>query len=271
MIYIEKDLSYFAQIKQLYMKLSIYLFLSFFVSAISLQAQDASYYFKPIPKEKNFGSIHLSFGPSLALGDFGSFSFDNPNSGYVDVGFNGSVSYQSPSLGPIGVILRGLGAIHPIDKTRFQIELEDTYKLLQDSQGIISSLSTGSWSHYGGLGGLYLSIPAGNARIELKGLGGIMVHEAADIQYTILNGGNTLTFRRIPNSISSLTWQGEAGFRYQMRGSGTVGISTSYLQSSLINPYSDILAFNGQSSGRIENVSMDVSAIGLQFSLGFKF
>lgn len=253
------------------MKPVILLILISFVSMSNLNAQEASYYFKPIPKEKIFGSIQLSFGPSLALGNFGSFSFDNPNSGYVDVGFNGSLSYQSPSLGPIGVILRGLGAIHPIDKTRFQIELDDTYKLLQDSQGIVSSLSTGSWSHYGGLGGLYLSIPAGNAHIEVKGLGGILVHEAADIQYTILNGENTLTFRRIPSSESALTWQAEAGFRYQMRGSGTVGISTSYLHSSLGNPYRDVLAINGQASGLVENVDMDLSAIGLQFSLGFRF
>jgi len=241
------------------------------VSSIEIHAQDASYYFKPIPKDRSFGSIHIAFGPSLAVSDFGSHSFEHPSAGYADVGFNGSVSYQSPTLGSLGIIVRGLGAIHPIDKTRFQIELEDHYSLLQNNEGIVSSLSTGSWSHYGGMGGLNISIPAGNAKIEFKGLGGILIHEAADIQYTILRGSNTITFRRIPNSVSTLSWQGEAGFRYEMRGSGTVGISTSYLHAALSNPYRDVLALNGQASDMVNNVEMNISAITLQFSLGFRF
>lgn len=187
------------------MKTTVIFTLICIASYSNLHAQDQNYYFKPIPKEKNLGSIYLSFGPSLGLSDFGSYSFDNPSAGFADIGFNGSISYQSPTLGPVGIIIRGLGAIHPIDKTRFQIELEDNNDFFADTQGIISSLSTGSWSHYGGLGGLFLSIPAGNSRIELKGLGGILIHEAADIQYTILDNANTITFSRIPNSLSTLT------------------------------------------------------------------
>ena len=253
------------------MKTTVIFTLICIASYSNLNAQDQNYYFKPIPKEKNLGSIYLSFGPSLGLSDFGSYSFDNPSAGFADIGFNGSISYQSPTLGPVGIIIRGLGAIHPIDKTRFQIELEDNNDFFADTQGIISSLSTGSWSHYGGLGGLFLSIPAGNSRIELKGLGGILIHEAADIQYTILDNANTITFSRIPNSLSTLTWQGEAGFKYQMRGSGTVGISTSYLHSSLNNPYTDILALNGQPLDKMNSVEIELSAVALLFNLGFRF
>ncbi len=102
-------------------------------------------------------------------------------------------------------------------------------------------------------------------------MGGILVHEAADIQYTILDNANTITFSRIPNSLSTLTWQGEAGFKYQMRGSGTVGISTSYLHSSLNNPYTDVLALNGQPLDEMNSVEIELSAVALLFNLGFRF
>ncbi len=212
----------------------VILFLATF--AHNANGQDASYYFRPVPEPKDFGTILFSFGPTKASGDLGKTDYRNGQSGFVEVGFSGSVSYQSPSFGGFGFIVRGIGVINPVDKGMLRVALED--QLLDGSTNItsISNADMGTWSHLGGLAGINLSLPADRLTFEVRALGGIVKHTRPDFSfdYTAVspeaqpfNGRLSI----VGNSATALAMQLEAGFRYKFSTGAALGITAGYLSS----------------------------------------
>jgi hypothetical protein len=200
------------------------------------RGQDASYYFRPVPEPKDFGTILFSFGPTKASGDLGKTDYRNGQSGFVEVGFSGSVSYLSPSFGGFGFVVRGIGVVNPVDKGMLRVALED--QLLDGSTNItsISNADMGTWSHFGGLAGVNLSLPADRLTFEVRALGGIVKHTRPDFSfdYTAVtpeaqpfNGRLSL----VGNSAAALAMQLEAGFRYKFSTGAALGITAGYLSS----------------------------------------
>jgi hypothetical protein len=199
-------------------------------------AQDASYYFRPVPEPKDFGAILFGFGPTKASGELGETTYRNGQSGFVEVGFSGSVSYLSPSFGGFGFVVRGLGVVNPVDKGMLRVALED--QLLDGSSNItsISNAEMGTWSHLGGLGGLNLSLPADRLTFEVRALGGVMKHTRPDLSfdYTAVSPEDTPFNGRLSvtgNSATALALQFEAGFRYKFSTGAALGITAGYLSS----------------------------------------
>ncbi len=217
---------------------------SFFVIAIiglvlpmqSVFSQDASYYFRPVPEPKDFGAILFAFGPTKASGELGKTDYRDGQSGFVEVGFSGSVSYLSPSFGGFGFIVRGIGVVNPVDKGMLRVALED--QLLNGSSNItsISNAEMGTWSHLGGLGGVNLSLPADRLTFEVRALGGIVKHTRPDLSfdYTAVSPEEAPISGRLSvvgNSATALAMQIEAGFRYKFSTGAALGISAGYLSS----------------------------------------
>jgi hypothetical protein len=199
-------------------------------------AQDASYYFRPVPEPKDFGTILFSFGPTKASGELGETNYRNGQSGFVEVGFSGSVSYLSPSFGGFGFIVRGLGIVNPVDKGMLRVALED--QLLDGSSNItsISNAEMGAWSHLGGLGGVNLSLPADRLTFEVRALGGILKHSRPDLSfdYTAVSENAQPFSGRLSvvgNSATALALQFEAGFRYKFSTGAALGVTAGYLSS----------------------------------------
>lgn len=198
-------------------------------------AQDASYYFRPVPEPRDFGTILFGFGPTKASGELGETNYNNGQSGFVEVGFSGSVSYLSPSFGGFGFIVRGLGVVNPVDKGMLRVALED--QLLDGSTNFtsISNADMGTWSHLGGLGGVNLSLPADRLTFEIRALAGVLKHTRPDFMfdYTAVAGDEPISGRVsiAGNSATALAMQFEGGFRYRFSTGAALGVSAGYLGS----------------------------------------
>lgn len=203
--------------------------------AAPLSAQDASYYFRPVPEPRDFGTILFGFGPTKASGELGETNYNNGQSGFVEVGFSGSVSYLSPSYGGFGFIVRGLGVVNPVDKGMLRVALED--QLLDGSTNFtsISNADMGTWSHLGGLGGVNLSLPADRLTFEIRALAGVLKHTRPDFMfdYTAVAGDEPISGRVsiAGNSATALAMQFEGGFRYRFSTGAALGVSAGYLGS----------------------------------------
>jgi hypothetical protein len=199
-------------------------------------AQDASYYFRPVPEPKDYGTILFAFGPTKASGELGKTTYRNGQSGYVEVGFSGSISYLSPSYGGFGFIIRGLGIVNPVDKGMLRVALED--QLLDGSTNITSIANTemGTWSHLGGLAGVNLSLPADRLTFEMRALTGVVKHTRPDFSfdYTAVSPENNAIDGRLSivgNSATAMAIQVEGGFRYKFSTGAALGITAGYLSS----------------------------------------
>ena len=210
--------------------------LLFAIAAPSI-AQDASFYFRPVPEPRDFGTVLFAFGPTKASGELGETTYLNGQSGYVEVGFSGSLSYLSPSFGGFGFIVRGLGVVNPVDKGMLRVALED--QLLNGSSNVtsISNADMGTWSHLGGLGGVNLSLPADRLTFEIRALVGILKHTRPDLSfdYTAVSPENTPISGRLSvvgNNATAFAFQFEAGFRYKFSTGAALGITAGYLSST---------------------------------------
>jgi len=214
--------------------LLIILFLATFAHIAN--GQDASYYFRPVPEPKDFGTVIFAFGPTKASGELGLTDYRNGQSGFVEVGFSGSVSYLSRSFGSLGFVVRGIGVINPVDKGMLRVALED--QLLDGSSTItsISDADMGTWSHIGGLAGINLSLPADRLTFEIRALGGVLKHSRPDFSfdYTAISPTNEPIGGRLSisgNSSTAMAVQFEGGFRYRFSTGAALGVSAGYLSS----------------------------------------
>jgi len=240
-------------------------------------AQDASYYFKPVPEPKDYGTILISLGPTKAVGDFASSDFIMPGSGFVEMGFSGSISYLTPSLGGIGFIARGVGALSPVDNGMLRIALEDQLLGDQSTFTSVSNVNMDAWTHFGGLGGLNLSLPSDRLTLELRGLAGYMAHTRPDLKFnfTAAQTGNSESYTRSGETASAFAWQAEAGFRYDFRKGAALGITLGYLSSSpemTVNQFvTTTFATNSQlppASSFKQNISLLYLNFGIGVNLG---
>ncbi len=216
--------------------LSVIAIIGFVFPMQTVYSQDASYYFRPVPEPKDFGAVLFAFGPTKASGELGETDYRNGQSGFVEVGFSGSVSYLSPSFGGFGFIVRGIGVVNPVDKGMLRVALED--QLLNGSSNFtsISNADMGTWTHLGGLGGVNLTLPADRLIVEVRVLGGVMKHTRPDFSFdytavspeqTPINGQVSV----VGNSATAFAMQIEAGFRYTFSTGAALGISAGYLSS----------------------------------------
>jgi hypothetical protein len=209
-----------------------------FLATIAQNAngQDASYYFRPVPEPKDFGTVIFAIGPTKASGELGLTDYRNGQSGFVEVGFSGSVNYLSRSFGSLGFVVRGIGVINPVDKGMLRVALED--QLLDGSSNItsISNAEMGSWSHIGGLAGVNLSLPADRLTFEIRALGGVLKHSRPNFSfdYTAISARNEPIGGRLSisgNSSTAMAVQFESGFRYKFSTGAALGVSAGYLSS----------------------------------------
>lgn len=245
-------------------------------------AQDESYYFRPVPDPKDFGTILFSVGPTKSIGDMASYKSSNLASGNTEVGFSGSVTYLSPTLGNIGFIVRGVAAINPIDKGILRVSLEDELRASGGSSSLttysVNNLQSGNWSHLGGFGGINLSIPSDRITFEARFLGGYMMHERPSLSYEIytttsvpLAGESnaftatqeTSPYKREASKASALAIQAEIGFRYDFRKGTALGVSLGYLTSK---PEMEDISTRNNVGG--VTYSQPINMLYLQFGLG---
>lgn len=241
-------------------------------------AQDASYYFKPVPEPKDYGTILFSFGPTKAVGDFASTDYMRQESGFVEMGFSGTISYLSPTIGGIGFIVRGVAAVSPVDNGMLRVALEDQLLGSQTPITSISNAGMDAWTHIGGLGGLNLSLPSDRLTLEIRGLAGYMSHMRPDMSFDFTvasTGTNSATYTRLGESVSAFAWQAEAGFRYDFRKGAALGVSLGYLSSSpemtvnqSISPSLSVEAPQPMGGAFKQNISLLYLNFGIGVNLG---
>lgn len=236
-------------------------------------AQNESYYFRPVPEPKDYGTLLLGIGPTWALGDLAATDFERLESGAAEMGFGGTLSYLSPTLGNIGLIARGMFVITPVDKNVLQVNLESQYVNQVVLFTSIADVQSDSWNHFGGLGGLNLSLPSQRATFEVRGLVGWMQHTRPEFSFSytpVENGaGSSQTYRRNESQGGALAWQAEAGFRYDFHKGAALGITLGYLASNpeLSGPSSSP-GSAGPTNEPLRAYTQPVNMIYLNFGIG---
>ena len=217
------------------------------------------------------GSLaHVAAGASIPTGDFSNNDFNNPSSGFAQVGFNLNLQYAYKFNDYVGIGAMVTGDVHGYDYNAVKEGLQEGFEtVFPDIDEIY--VSTFQWVSGGVLAGGVASLPFNNRlALDVKAMAGFLYIHSPELKIEVVSTTNP-GFLIIENDRAvSFAWDLGAGLRYNIRGNKYLCLQYDYIGA---RPYfkdqKTYLIVDDVETESSDSYSQDVKVMNITVGIGY--
>lgn len=203
------------------------------------------------------GSASISFGPSIAVSDFGSTDSSNEHATGAGLGIISELSLNYLLRSNIGIA----AAYRYVSNSQHTDQLRDMFV---SQTGIPATMSATNWKSFTTLLGIYSSYPIGTTySINGKLMLGYMQANSPELILSIINGSMTETIKQEVGTTYTLSFLVAMGMQMKLSRKFLLLLNADYMEA---NPTFENVRISG--NGRVLTTSFMQRMSMLNISLG---